>query len=85
MSHDCKLYRNITLTFEDNATLDNVKNRLAYLQEEQCKQVYDFVEKIGAGKFSVVYKAYKKDQMHKSDKIAYAIKVIDKKILKEDE
>lgn len=45
------------------------------------KEVYDFMEKIGTGKFSTVFKAKLKSNATKE----YAIKVIEHKKLTQDE
>jgi len=56
---------------------------MAHLKEFNIANIlekYTFHEKIGTGKFSVVYRA-----TSKADKQEYAIKVIDKKLLKPEE
>ena len=47
----------------------------------QCQQIYTFKERVGTGKFSVVFRSESK----RGDGHQYAIKVIEKNILDKEE
>lgn len=89
LSHPSKIYKKIQLTFLDEKKYKDIKNRLSYLQGTQCKQMYDFIEKVGTGRFSVVFKGTSKVLAKSNDRDQkskhYAIKVIEKTVLTEEE
>jgi serine/threonine protein kinase len=82
LNHPAPSFKSMLLTFDEPKIHADFQSRLSYLQDTQCKQIYDFTEKIGAGKFSIVYRCTQKDKKTNRN---YAIKVIDRKTLKPDE
>jgi len=80
ISHKSDTYENHLFYCTDKSEYDHWMSHLKEFNTANILQSYTFHEKIGTGKFSVVYRA-----VSKQNKQEYAIKVIDKKLLKPEE
>lgn len=72
ISHRDGVYENKKFFLKDEAVVGEWMELLKYYKGESVQQIYEFGEKIGTGKFSIVYRC-----KHTKENKEYAIKVIE--------
>jgi len=81
ISNKSESYENHVLYCNTKQEFDEWMSHLRIFKSSTIMDLYTFHEKIGTGKFSVVYRATCKNDKNKE----YAVKVIEKKLLKPEE